>query len=63
MRNKQPQIVNVRKAAEMLGCTERNVLYLLAKGELTGEQINRKCRVVYLDSIERYIVGKTEATQ
>ena len=54
MRTKQPQIINVHKAAELLGCTERNVLYLLAKGELTGEQINRKCWAVEVSSIERY---------
>jgi hypothetical protein len=54
MRNKQPQIVNVKRAAEMIGCTERNILYLLAKGELAGWQVNRKCWAVEVASVERY---------
>ena len=58
MRNKQPQIVNVKRAAEIIGGTPRNVLYLIVKGKLTGQQINPKCWVVDLASIERYMAKK-----
>jgi hypothetical protein len=53
MANIRQQIVSVKKAAERLKCTRQNVMYLLAKGHLTGWQVNPKCWVVDVASIEK----------
>jgi hypothetical protein len=58
MTTKQPQIVNVEKAAEMLGCSRQNVLYLLAHERLVGWKVNGKCWVVDVASVEAHKIKR-----
>jgi excisionase family DNA binding protein len=53
MANAQKQILNVKAAAEVLGCTRQNVMYLLARGKLAGWQVNGRCWVVERASLEK----------
>jgi excisionase family DNA binding protein len=48
------KITTVTKAAERLGCSRQNVLYLLAKGRLTGTLIGPRCWAVDVASVEAY---------
>jgi hypothetical protein len=54
MAKRVQQITTVTKAAEHLGCTRQNVLYLLAKGRLTGTLIGPRCWAVDVASVARY---------
>ena len=54
MTNIQHRILSVQQAAERIGCTRQNVLYLLAKKKLDGWQVNGKCWVVRAASVEAY---------
>ena len=55
---KRPQITTVTKAAETLGCSRQNVLYLLAKGRIDGWQINGKAWAVVVASVDKYRVER-----
>ena len=42
MRKKQPLPISVEQAAELIGCTRRNVLYLIQQGLIQAQRIGRK---------------------
>jgi len=53
-------ITTVTKAAEMLGCSRQNVLYLLAKRRIDGTLIGPKCWAVDVASLRRYAQEKNK---
>jgi excisionase family DNA binding protein len=58
MTSQRKQIESVNQAAERLGCTRQNVLYLLAKGRIDGWQINGKAWAVVVASVDKYRVER-----